>query len=113
MTSFASAFGSSDQEDNYSNNVYANLTNNNNDNQGLRNFSSINLDEQATSSKEDSSSYLTFHDAAVTLQTDTSSTAGAIPHRLSYSPSYSSQERSSSIIKIFQSFSLKIFFFFF
>jgi hypothetical protein len=102
MTSFASAFGRSDQEDNYSNNIEINSTN---DYQGLNNFSNIDLDQQPTLFKEDYSSYLTLNHAAAaagTFQTTSSSTAGAIVNNPSHSPPFSSEERSSSMIKCFK-----------
>jgi len=101
MTSFASAFGSSDQKDNYSNNIEINLTNNNNDDQELNHFSNIDLGQQSLSSKEYCTPFLNLSDAAATFQTDSSSTAGAIPNSPSHSPSFSSQERSFSKIKCF------------
>jgi len=99
MTSFASAFGRPDQEDDYLNNIGINSTS---DYQGLNNFSNIDLDQQPLSSKDDYSSHLTLNHAAATFQTNSSSTAGAILNNPSHSPPFSSEERSSSMIKCFK-----------
>lgn len=109
MTSFASAFGSSEHEDNYSNNKNLNDLNNY---QNLSSFSNIDLDQQVTtSSKEYYSPYPTLNNTSATLQTDTSSTAGAILNNPSRIPRYSTQEYSSSMIKcLSRFFSLKILF---
>jgi hypothetical protein len=106
MTSFASAFDSSDQGDNYSNNIAINSTNNINDYQGFNSFSNIDLDQQPTSSKIHYSSYLTLTDTTAAFQTNSSSTAGAIPNIPSHNSSFSSQERSSSMIKYFKILSI-------
>jgi hypothetical protein len=80
MTSFASAFGSSDYEDNYSNNNGMNS----NDHQGLNYFSNVDLDhQQTTSTQEPFSSYRSLNDAGI----DSLSTAGAILNNPSHSPS--------------------------
>jgi hypothetical protein len=93
MTSFASAFGSSDQGQIYSNNNGMYPTNNL---QELNQFSNIDLDQQPPSSKEQYPSYTSLDDAA-TFQSDSLSAADAI---LSNNPShnrpFSSQEISSS-----------------
>ncbi len=94
MTSFVTVFGSSDQENHYSNNTGMNSINNMNNH-----FSNIDLDQQPTSSNEHYSPYLSLNDA-VTCQTDTLLTADAMPNILSHNPPFSSQEqRRSSQIK--------------
>ncbi|UJR33763.1 hypothetical protein I4U23_021190 [Adineta vaga] len=75
MTSFTSAFGSTDQERTYSNDFGTNSTNHN---QESINFSTIDLEQRTTSSFNNHPSlYVSLNDAA-TFQTDSSSTAGAI-----------------------------------
>jgi hypothetical protein len=103
MTSFANAFGSSDHEQGYSNNIENGLFNNINNQQGSNHFSSIDLDQQLTASKEQHSSYMKLNDAA-TFQTDSSSTAGAIPNLLPSSPVLSSKDLSASRIECFSKF---------
>jgi hypothetical protein len=102
MTSFANVFGSSDQQEIYSNNYGINSTNDIGNHQGSNDFSNIDLDQQPpSSSKEHHSPYLSLNGAA-TFQTDSSSTAGAIPNIPSHSQSFSSQQLSSSIMKYFR-----------
>lgn len=117
MTSFASAFGSSEHEDNYSNKNGINSINNLNDYQELSSFSNIDLDQQTTTTTTSSSKeyfkspYPTLNDtAAATFQTDTSSTAGAIFNSPSHSPSFSSEERSSRMKKCFEILPIDFFF---
>ncbi|CAF0792894.1 unnamed protein product [Adineta steineri] len=96
MASFASTFGSSDQEHIYSNNAAINSTNSIHNHQESNNFSNIDLDQQLTPSKDHNSLYVSLNDAA-TFQTDSSSaTAGAIPNSLSHNQSFASQQISSS-----------------
>jgi hypothetical protein len=107
MTSFASAFGSSDYEDNYSNNTGIHSTTNLvNDHQELNDFSNIDLDQQPKLIQEQFPSYRSLNDAAM-FQTDSPSTAGAILNNPSRSPEYSSQIRLFSIPSIDFSFSGK------
>jgi len=101
MTSFANVFGSSDQQEIYSNNYGINSTNDIGNHQGSNDFSNIDLDQQPPSSKEHHSPYHSLNGAA-TFQTDSSSTAGAIPNNPSHNQSFSSEQLSSSIMKYFR-----------
>ena len=94
MTSFATAFGSSDYEDNYD-------EINSNKQQEINQFSNIDLGlGQQQASYEQFSSYRSVNDAA-TFRTDSSSTAGAILNSPSHS---SSQIKFYSILLIYLSF---------
>jgi hypothetical protein len=62
MTSFASAFGSSDHDETNSGINFNNSTDNYQ--QGSNNFSSIDLDQQTTSSQHQHSAYVSLTDAA-------------------------------------------------
>jgi hypothetical protein len=97
MTSFASAFGSSNQGENYSNNIGINSSNNL---QESNHFSNVDLGQQSSPFKDQYPSYVSLNDAA-TFQTDSLSTADAIPNNPSHTQSFSSQEISSSKINIF------------
>lgn len=90
MTTFATAFSSSDQgEKNYSDTFAMNPTND---------FSTVDLDQQVGSTFENySSSYLSFNKpTAFENNTSSSSTTAAIPNNPSHSPSLLSSERVSS-----------------
>jgi hypothetical protein len=89
MTSFASAFGSSAQDEN---NLELNRNNNTeNHQQGSTNFSSIDLDQQSTSSQRQHSAYVSLTDAA-TFRTDSTTTT----NNGARVPSSSSQDLSSN-----------------
>ena len=91
MTSFASAFGSSDEGEN-----------NTNDHQGSNHFSSIDLGPQSNKSP-----YVSLNDAA-TFQTNALSTADAMPNI----PPSATQELRYSMMEIPCNYSLNLFFFF-
>jgi hypothetical protein len=85
MTSFASAFGSSDHDETTSG---INLNNSpNNHQQGSNNFSNIDLDQQSISPQQQHSSYVSLTDAA-TFRTDASTTN----NNVSRVPTSSSQD---------------------